>query len=492
MLVWLGLFGAIVDAHAADRALTHHEVLVAATANNGALAVTRLAHDRAEAEVLGALGAFDPLFQLFAATDRSRAQGFLNGFPFESTERNWITQGSIGGFLRTGTTWELSTGLRRNEATYVTDLGGPTDDTQETDAFVASTGVTLTQQLLEGIRFRYNVQNVTLSRLQLDVASLTVEKQRQDTLYAASQAYWLWLYQTQLHEIALDAVAVAEEALRVGRLQVDRGQLAPVEGTRLEAALVQAQASALDARNLAEQAANAVLLAMGEDPGQPVIPATAAGDVPEVELDPERAVEVALAQNLDLALARQQVETAQTVFDNARHALLPALSATLDAGVRSQRCTDVSNCTQGYALDAISGLLSDENQPYVTVSGLLEVPVGNRAARGARDAASADVMLRDRQLADVERAVAGAVEEQVLTLQSARQRMDLADANVRLAEETLRAEEALAAAGRTIQKDVLEARTEVARSRAEAAKARTDFRLAQALLLALQGQLSEE
>ena len=69
--------------------------------------------------------------------------------------------------------------------------------------------------------------------------------------------------------------------------------------------------------------------------------------------------------------------------------------------------------------------------------------------------------------------------------------MVLADANQALAEETLGAEEALATAGRTLQKDVLEARTEVARTKAEALNARTQYRLDQAFLLQLQGQLTD-
>ncbi|MEZ4237984.1 MAG: TolC family protein [Myxococcota bacterium] len=499
MLVLQVALGGIAAAQAqeptapTERPLTYREVLQAAIAGNGDLAVTEIARDRAEAQVLGANGLFDPLLQASVGLDRSRSQGFLNGFPYDSRRRAWQSDVTLSGVLGTGTDWSVSSGLSRNQSTFVTrDLGG--DATRETDAFVAYTGVSLTQQLLEGVRFRYNVQNVTLARQALDAAGLSVEKQRQDTLYAAAEAYWTWSYQIQLHTIALDAVAVAEEALRVGNLQVERGQLAPVEATRLEAALVQARSDALDARNAAEQAANVVLLALGEDPGEPIAPATEAGDVPDTtDIEADKAVAVALEQNLDLALARQQVETAGTVLDNAKHALLPSLAATLDAGVASQRCpNDATDCSGGNALDAISGLLSDENQPYVSVGGLLSVPLGNRAARGARDVAAADVALRDRQLQDTERLVAAAVEEQVRTLQSARQRMELADANVRLAEETLRAEEALAAAGRTIQKNVLEARTEVARTRAEAAKARTDTRLAQARLLALQGQLSAE
>ena len=43
---------------------------------------------------------------------------------------------------------------------------------------------------------------------------------------------------------------------------------------------------ALDADNLAEQAANTLLTTIGEDPSQEVLPATLPGDVPAIELDP--------------------------------------------------------------------------------------------------------------------------------------------------------------------------------------------------------------
>jgi outer membrane protein TolC len=146
----------------------------------------------------------------------------------------------------------------------------------------------------------------------------------------------------------------------------------------------------------------------------------------------------------------------------------------------------------GNALDAVGGLFAGDNQPFVQVGGVFTVPLGNRAARGTRASAEGVVYQRGRELEDLQRTVSAQVEEQVRALQSARQRMELADTNTRLAQQTLEAEEALASAGRLIQKDVLEARTELALARAEAAKARTDYRLAQAQLLKLQGQLTEQ
>jgi outer membrane protein TolC len=81
------------------------------------------------------------------------------------------------------------------------------------------------------------------------------------------------------------------------------------------------------------------------------------------------------------------------------------------------------------------------------------------------------------------------VEQQVRALVSARELVGLADANLRLAEETLAAEDALASVGRSILKDVLEARAAVDAARVEAIRARVDARVAEVELLRLQGQL---
>jgi outer membrane protein TolC len=125
------------------------------------------------------------------------------------------------------------------------------------------------------------------------------------------------------------------------------------------------------------------------------------------------------------------------------------------------------------------------------VAGNFTVPLGNRSARGEADRAGYAVYRTRSDLEELERSVVAQVEEQVRTLDSARRKVELADANLRLAEVTLKAEEALSDAGRSIQKDVLEARNEVTRTKAEATKARTDYRVALVVLRKLQGQLEE-
>lgn len=483
-----------------SRAVTYAEALQVSLAHN--VGVTQAVASRAQAEggLVGSRGQFDPRYSFDVSRGYSRVQGFAAnlGFPFSNTSDTWQMSHSLSSTLPSGTDLSASVSTNNNQTSFLL-LGGSLPGQQgslDTNSTTTNANVRITQQLLRGVWFRYNVQNVSQARSALDIAEVELEKQRQEALYQAAEAYWSWVYQYQLWQIGLESVRVAEEGLRVGRLQVESGQLAKVEATRLEAALVQARQAAIDAENASERAANAVLMVMGQSPDQLVLPATPPGEVPDlVDLDVDMAIEVAMAQNLDLRLAQLQLDQADLALAFAKHGRLPSLSASAAAGRASQRCPGDfagDDCREGGALSTFAGLFEDDRQPFWTVSGNFTVPLGNRAARGQQFEAEARRSQREQELQAQTRQVAASVEEQVLALRSARLQTELADANLRLAAETLAAEEALDAAGRNLRRDVLEARTEHDRAKADAAKARTDYRLAQAQLLKLQGQLGQD
>lgn len=484
LALWaLGLLAA-TPAHA-ERPVTYREALEAALDANPTLQRSQLSRDQAQAGLVAASGGFDPIYNANAFYAKSTSQQFFPGFGSQSFDnRSWGLTNSVSGTAMTGTTLELSHNFRYNQyENPLTDEFGNPAGVVAVERYNGDLTASVTQKLLRGLSFKYNLENVTVARRNVDVADLSLEQMRQDTLARAAQAYWTWVYQASVAEIQRNSVAVAQEALRVGELKVDAGELAPVEKTRLQAALVQAQANALESENQAEQAANDLLLTMGERPDQALVPATPAGDVPTWELDVDKAIEVAKAQNLDLVVARANLETAEIQRKNGAHGRLPDLSATLELGRTVQNAEDAAT-----AMD----LFGTPSDPTLLVSGNLTVPLLNRSARGLSQQDQVLVAQRRSELEELERSIAAQVEQQVRTLQSARRRVELADANVALAEQTLAAEQALSDAGRSIQKDVLEARTEVDRTRAEAAKARTDYRVAQTELLRLQGQLSPD
>lgn len=467
----------------AERPLTYEEAMAAAVQANPSLTEARLSRDQAEASLLGSRGIFDPSFKANGSWANRDYRGFFQGFPFESETRSWDLGAELSGTAPTGTTYGLTWGLDHERSRYITDFG--TGDAETTlEPYVTNLQATVSQQLLKGHRLSYNMQNITKAADGLDQARLSVEQVQQSTLASTAQAYWGWVYAVQLADIAQDRVKLAQEDHRVGQLKLEAGDLAPLELTRLETALVQARSAALEAHQAERQAADTLLLAMGEAPGQDLLPATAPGEVPTIELDEERIVEVALAQNLDLALARARAESAAMSHSMARHGTLPSLYLTGSAGVGAQDMDTASG--------ALSGITGEDAYPNYSFSGNLELPLGNRAARGERERTLAALHAAENTVQSTERSVRSQAELQVAALASAREKVELADANLRLAEQTLRLEEALAETGRSILKDVLEARAAADSARAEAAKARTDYRLAQVELLKLQGLLEVE
>ena len=492
-MIWL-LCMCVGSALAVDaEPLTYRASLEAAQQNNPTLEKTRISEAQAESSWKGARAAFDPTLDLSGQSVTSQDRGFFSGFPFDSNSNSFGMDATVRGNTATGTSWSLAGGMDRNLSTFVTTFGGIEDERTQ-DSYGGNITASVTQQLLKGVRMSYNLQNVTQARRGWEDATLRTEKARQDILSEVARAYWAWVYAFQQQEISEDAVVVAAEALRVGELKVEWGELAPVEKTRLQAAHVQAKSSALEAANAARETRDALLLLMGRAPGAELLPATPVGTVRDLAIDPVRAVEVAQAQNVDLILAQRALEQAELDEVNARHGMLPNLSATVATGSTSQvRFADgVGEEDSGdVPSDALTDLFA-EPLPFMRVSGVLTVPLGNRAARTEREVAAFNVQIRRAELEEVKRSIESQVRSQVAVLTSARQRVDLADLNQRLAEETLSAEEALSEAGRTIQKDVLEARTEVSRTRAEAVKARTDYRMAYVELLKLQGQVSDD
>ena len=145
----------------------------------------------------------------------------------------------------------------------------------------------------------------------------------------------------------------------------------------------------------------------------------------------------------------------------ARHALMPTLSATVSAGLGAQGAD---------AGSALSGVFQEGNFPQMSVNGRFSMPLGNRSARGERHRAEAALASQRVSLKELEQSIAAQVAQQVYLLNSAKKRVELADVNLRLAKQTLTAEEAVVEAGRALQNRVLEARNALESARVEAVK----------------------
>lgn len=478
MLIWVFAF---LHMAAAEEPLTYEAALSQALAANPELQQSEFNRDQAEASVISSRAIFDPNLSLSTNYSWDRNKSFFQGIPFEMKNRNTMGAISIGGTTATGTSYDLSSSYMRNYGEYqATSEGSPFGGTSIQDEYRSALSASVTQQLLKGHRFAYNIQAVEGAQQSLRQAELSYQQTRQSILSSTAQAYWNWIYQTELVEIRKTAVSVSGDAYRIGQEKYDKEDISALSLTQLELAWVQDQSSELEAVNAASQARTTLLLTMGRAPTELISPAPLDVSVPELSISLEQAVKKAMTSNIELAISRANVEQADLNARLAKHALLPTLTASFSAGLGAQG-TD--------AASALGGVFREGNFPNMSVNGQFSMPLGNRAARGERRRSESSLAAQRVALMSLEQSIQAQIVQQVQVLNSAKKRVELADVNLRLARQSLTAEEAVFDAGRGLQKEVVEARNTLETARVDAVKSRTDYEVALVELRRLQGVL---
>lgn len=458
----------------AAETLTLEEALTAALTDNPSLVTATIGVDRAEASILSAQASWDPVFTAGGNVSTSDSTNVFVGRAVDQQSLDTSATSGIRGDLPTGTGYRVNGRYSYSDQT-ASGFGGAGES--QTIQQRPGLEVGVSQEVLRGHRTAFNRRQVLTAKSGLTVAEVQLDAARQSALRDVATTYWSWAYQEEAVEIARSRVDVAAEALRVGRLQLEEGRVAPVDVSRLQTEFVRARQALTTAQQQASDSRDQLLTQLGRDPGAELTPGSDLAVATPDPVDVDQVIALTKAGNRDLAVLRQQTEQAILDTKLARHALLPSL--TLDASVNLSQVTSKDE----------EGTIEAPNQT-LTGSANFSVPLGNRAARGelARTAAS-EAELRANMEAR-EREVAASAARQARVFNDAVLQIELADQEVQLAEQTLAAEEARSAAGRNVQRDVLEARTALFDARLQAAKARSDRQLAWIELLLLQGELT--
>jgi outer membrane protein TolC len=275
-------------------------------------------------------------------------------------------------------------------------------------------------------RRRANLGRAELGR---DIAALSVTEQRIQYRRAATHRYWAWV-------AAGRRVVIAKELLRnvEGRdaglgARVDRGDLPRVERTDNARAIEQRKAQLALAQRGLEQAGIELALFLRDGEGKPLSPSAERlpQNFPDTTPAPMGADDLSFALSARPESRRFQLQLRQNQLelDWAKNQLAPGidlqLAASQDIGQRIAARPDLS-------------------KPVFEVTLLLDIPIQTRVMQGRRDAASAMVtrfghqqaFARDRIEADVRDAHSG--------IRGARDRIDAAKREVKLAIELEQAE----------------------------------------------------
>lgn len=460
--------------------LDYEQALAEAVQANVALLGAAADVDMAEGALFSAQGVWDPVLTASLGTSLDRREDLYQGALVVSDRVSRLWGVGISQTLPTGTGWSLDWSNSNGFYNYDFDILGQ-NVTQSGKEFSTVLSVGVSQQILKGARMNYNLQAVDAARRGVTQAEVGELAARQEVLSSTATGYWDLVQAVNARDTAANALSVAREEARVVQAQVDAGNMAQVERTRVAAAVAQAELALIQAENAAALASDGVAVLLGRPPGELLEPTTPPGDVPEVSLDVDSAIADAVANNPGLQALRLQIEGFEADLGYATHARLPGLTVNGRAGLQGYEVDT------GYlpAVKELAGL----SLPQLYIGAAYTQTLGNRSARGDLDTRAARLRQAEQELAAQERGVAQQVAAQVRTLDTARRQVELAVLNLDLAEQTLSAEKALQAAGRAIEKDVLEGQRARDQAAVEVVSARTEFRKAWVRLQALQGTL---
>jgi len=480
LLQLLPLLSALSGAALAATPVTYVDALDEALEANTSVLGAEADYASAEGRLLSATGTWDPTLTANLSQNTNLEQGRFQSFGYESdtTNRSWAA--GLSQTFWTGTSWGIDySGNNNNQFVLYPESGAELD----VDSFSSNLSASITQQLLKGWKMSYNLQAQNAARRGMSISEAGLVQTRQAVLAGTARAYWdLYAAGRQL-EVADRAVRVTKEEERIVEAQVEAGNMAPIELTRVAAALAQAELNRINAKMGLQSASDALALQIGRDPGEALEPVTAPGAPPSVDIDVDAAREAALEGNPGLLIQRVNLDGAEIELANARHGRLPTLSVTGRFGLNGY----AEENSPTYA-DAFSEMMSfDYQNRYLGAN--VSTPLGWRSERGNVQSAAGSVEKAKVDLLASEREVSQQVGALVRTIENAQKSVQLAELNLKLAEETLAAEKARQEVGRAIQKDILEAQR--ARDNAESGliTARIDYRKALVDLKALQGKL---
>jgi outer membrane protein TolC len=458
--------------------LSYDDALKQALKNNPDIKLTTLEVKKSQSGLMEARGIFDPRINASIGRNYRTQQQFFAGLgTFNSEVYGPSYTIGMQAYSPTGTNISLDWTTSRNTSVFQSqDIEGIEQEISPIDTTMT---MTLTQSLLQGYRFQFNMQPVREAQRSLSISELIAIETQQESLAQTATAYWNAIYQSKLLLLAEESVKIAQEEQRVVKAKVEQGDLASVEADRVEAATLASKSALIDAENAYISACESLLLLLGEEPDKTIEFTT----IPETDLDQmhdlDKELQMVLANNPTLQRLRLLVTAAEERVREAQHANLPELNATMRysyTGWEDEFNDSFNEMIQGGLPGRYIGLNID-------------VPIANWSDKGAYEQRVIDLTKARQDFDNMERTISQQVRTQVRDLHSTQAKAKLAEVNLRVAEKNLESDRALRDAGRSIEKDVLDSIKAVEDARAQYEKALADHQLAKVSLLKLQGAM---
>jgi HAE1 family hydrophobic/amphiphilic exporter-1 len=348
--------------------LSLSEAVKLALENNLDLQIERINPLLADATIMTAESAFEPLFFLNSQAGRSQRPGavvFSDGLAY--TPVNVSDSFTVGAGVRklfaTGANVRLS-------YDHVRSASPPGPGSQSGVA-----GLTVTQPLLRDAWFEPTLRDLRLAENDKLAVDAQLESAVLETVATVEVAYWDLVFVRQELDIKKRLLALTEEFFENNKQRAEAGIVADIEVLRSEANVASRRAALLEAENSVKRAEdNLRRLLRGPRLDVATTGELVPADAPTEEgweVDLKHALYLALSQRPELRAAKIALESRGIDVRVAKNELLPRLDLT---GFYRARGAGTSLAS---VYEDIDSLFYEDYGAAVSV----EVPLGNKRAR---------------------------------------------------------------------------------------------------------------
>lgn len=457
--------------------LSIDEALALGRRHNTRLGIDQLLPSQADEDVRAARAIFEP--EMFAEASVSRSSDpTRNVFQPAISRETYSGRFGMRQLVPSGGLFDLAFAPTRLEQS-TTNAGFPSK--QFTTALTAN----YTQPLLRGAWSDYTLRDVHIQESRRAAASFRFERTVDDTLLSVVRAYWELVFARENYRVAFRALELAQNQLDRTNQRIDVGDLAPLDRVADESEVARRREELVTAENEIRNREDDLRRLLFDDQdgslwGRGLLPMTPIGSVSGVpSLDWRTVATTARRLRPDLRALRADVAVAEVQLMAADRDTLPQLDLV------GSYTTDSVQDRFGDALDDTTGF----GFPDWSLRLELSVPIGNNAARAARDRARLEVERTRRQLYSAELDVDLEVRDAVRQLRTLAQSIERGQESVRLAETNLTREVARKDAGESTTLEVQQRNQELQEARSRLLRNLLDYRISEANLDYVQGSL---
>ncbi|MGH9869312.1 MAG: TolC family protein [Candidatus Polarisedimenticolia bacterium] len=497
-------------ARAAERPLTLAEAIELALRHNDDIIVQRQGVEAADAGIIAAKGAYDPVLNAAGGWHRSSppVNSAFSGAPVGSlspTTEGLDASASVSQLLPTGGQVLARTSAFRDTTNN--------DFTLLTPAYSTQVGVQVRQPLLRNRAMDEARLELRVSAAESGVAGATLRQAVSDALAQVEETYWRLAAARRAVTVQEEAVRLAEEQLEQTRVRIEMGVAPDTEISQPRAELERRRGDLLATREAASRVQNALKLLIlddpGEDPGQAggsfwsddLVPA----DPPDVTVqvvDIAESLRQALELRPEVAAAKATVQMRQAESEFARDGVKPALDAVLsydrfglagdvnEGAIPVPGINDPSGDLEG-GWGRSYAFIGDGDFEDARAQVVFGLPLGNRTAKATAVQAVSAQRQAEAELARTRKNVRADVLDSASSLQTAGQRIEAARAARQAAEVQLSAEQDRYDNGLSTNFLVLTRQNDLSSARLDEINAVTDYLRARAELARATGTLLE-